>query len=94
MIAAGRGVGRNFSDDTTLHASFVKAIGTATQPLGFPTRSLMDLIDTVPAMECPQCKARLQVRAYLPALDALPAVAGYWCDDCQKETTVEIDTEE
>lgn len=54
----------------------------------------MDFVDTVPAMECPQCKTRLQVKAYLPASGELPAVAGYWCDDCQKETTIEIDTHE
>jgi transposase-like protein len=51
----------------------------------------MDFVDTVPAMECPKCKARLRVKAYMPATDTLPAVAGYWCDDCQKEATVEID---
>jgi hypothetical protein len=51
-------------------------------------------IDTVPSMECQQCKMRLQVRAYMPATDTLPAVAGYWCEDCQKETTVEIDLED
>lgn len=48
-------------------------------------------IDTVPSMECPHCQARLQVRAYMPATETLPAVAGYWCEDCQKETTVEVD---
>jgi hypothetical protein len=48
-------------------------------------------LDTVPARNCPQCNARLRVRAYLPAQGSLPAVAGYWCDDCQKEETVELD---
>jgi hypothetical protein len=51
----------------------------------------MECIDAVPSMECPKCKTRLQVRAYLPPTDELPAVAGYWCEDCQTETTVEID---
>jgi hypothetical protein len=51
----------------------------------------MNTIDTIPAMDCADCNARQQVRAYLPATAALPAVAGYWCDDCRKETTVEID---
>lgn len=57
-------------------------------------RSTMDTIDAIPAMDCPACKARLQVRAYLPVSGPLPAVAGYWCDDCQRETTVEIDQQE
>jgi transposase-like protein len=53
----------------------------------------MDTVDTVPAMHCPKCKARLQVRAYLPPTDTLPAVAGYWCEDCQDQTMVELDSE-
>jgi hypothetical protein len=48
-------------------------------------------MDDVPVMDCPACKARLRVRAYLPPTDTLPAIAGYWCEDCQKETTLEID---
>jgi DNA-directed RNA polymerase subunit RPC12/RpoP len=48
-------------------------------------------IDTLPLMECPHCKTRLRIPAYIPATDTLPADAGYWCEDCQKETTVEID---
>ncbi len=48
-------------------------------------------IDVVPARACSQCNARLQLRAYLPASGQLPAVAGYWCDDCQKEETIELD---
>ena len=52
----------------------------------------MDTVDTAPVINCPQCKARLQIRAYLPPTDTLPAVAGYWCEDCQNETTMEIDS--
>lgn len=51
-------------------------------------------IDIVPAMDCSRCNARLQVRAYLPASGELPAVAGYWCNDCQNETTVELDPDD
>lgn len=54
----------------------------------------MEIIDAVPSMECPQCKTRLQVRAYMPATETLPAVAGYWCEHCKNEITVEIDPED
>lgn len=48
-------------------------------------------VDVVPARDCALCGVRLQIRAYLPAAGDLPAVAGYWCDDCQKDETVELD---
>lgn len=54
----------------------------------------MDPLDTVPAMDCAKCQAILQARAYLPPTEILPAVAGYWCEDCQIETTVEIDRDD
>ncbi|MFN3351771.1 hypothetical protein [Pseudorhodoplanes sp.] len=50
-----------------------------------------DKIDAVPAMDCPHCKQRMSVRAYLPRSGALPAVAGYWCEACRQEFTIEID---
>lgn len=54
----------------------------------------MDDIDVIPGEECPVCRDRMIVRAYLPANGELPAVAGYWCEKCQKELTMEIDLDD
>ncbi|MFN3347338.1 hypothetical protein [Pseudorhodoplanes sp.] len=54
----------------------------------------MDQIDVIPGESCPVCQERMMVRAYLPANGELPAVAGYRCEKCQKEVTLEIDRDD
>lgn len=44
-----------------------------------------------PALACPDCKQQMQLKAFLPPTGSLPGVAGYWCDDCKKELTIETD---
>jgi hypothetical protein len=43
------------------------------------------------AVQCPRCRKSLRQTAHLPAEGQLPAVSGYWCDDCKIEHTVEED---
>lgn len=44
-----------------------------------------------PLLSCSDCSRPMQLRAYLPPTGSLPGVAGYWCDDCNKELTIETD---
>lgn len=47
--------------------------------------------DAVQSMLCPDCECQMRLKAHLPPTDILPGVAGYWCDECKKDLTIEID---
>jgi transposase-like protein len=49
--------------------------------------------DVAQSMICPDCGHEMRLKAHLPPTDTLPAVAGYWCDECRKDLTIEIDAE-
>jgi hypothetical protein len=44
-----------------------------------------------PPPKCPTCDRPMRLAASLPAEDGLPAVAGFRCDVCNTETTLEIE---
>lgn len=48
-------------------------------------------VELAPSMCCPDCGRQMTPKVFLPSTDNLPGVAGYWCGECNKEVTIEID---